>query len=50
MFCVKRFDRVAGQPWFYASAVAMLRKDHSQGTSYLEMAEFLAQQGAQGSV
>lgn len=49
-FCVKRFDRVAGKRRFYASAMALLRKDRSEGSSYLEIAEFVQQQGAQGSV
>ena len=49
-FCVKRFDRAGGKRLFYASAMAMLRKDHSEGSSYLEIAEFIQQQGAQGSV
>jgi serine/threonine-protein kinase HipA len=49
-FCVKRFDRAAGKRRFYASAMAMLRKDRSEGSSYLEIAEFLQQQGARGSV
>ncbi|KNZ33749.1 MAG: HipA domain protein [Methylibium sp. NZG] len=49
-FCVKRFDRTEGKRRFYASAMALLRKDRSEGTSYLELAEFIQQQGAQGSV
>ena len=49
-FCVRRFDRAAGKRRFYASAMALLRKDRSEGSSYLEIAEFLQQQGAQGHV
>jgi serine/threonine-protein kinase HipA len=45
-FCVKRFDRAREQRRFYASAMAMLRKDESEGTSYLEIAEFLHHRGA----
>jgi serine/threonine-protein kinase HipA len=45
-YCVQRFDRRAGRRCFYASAMAMLRKDHSEGTSYLELAEFLQHRGA----
>jgi serine/threonine-protein kinase HipA len=45
-FCVKRFDRVGHRRRFYASAMAMLRKDQSEGTSYLDMAEFLHHRGA----
>jgi len=45
-FCIQRFDRISGRRRFYASAMAMLRKDQSEGTSYLEMAEFLHHRGA----
>jgi serine/threonine-protein kinase HipA len=45
-FCVKRFDRTGERRRFYASAMAMLRKDESDGTSYLEIAEFLHHRGA----
>ncbi len=44
-FCVQRFDRVQGARRFYASAMTLLRKDHSEGTSYLELAQFLRTQG-----
>jgi serine/threonine-protein kinase HipA len=50
-FCVQRFDRtsvVDGNPSrrrFYASAMTLLGKDVSEGTSYLELAEFLARRG-----
>jgi serine/threonine-protein kinase HipA len=49
-FCVKRFDRTDGRRRFYASAMAMLRKDESEGTSYLEIAEFLHHRGARQHV
>lgn len=45
-FCVKRFDRTGERRRCYASAMAMLRKDQSEGTSYLEIAEFLHHRGA----
>ena len=49
-FCVQRFDRFYdGQKIrrrFYASAMAMLRKDSSEESSYLDLAEFIRQQGA----
>lgn len=45
-FCVKRFDRSGARRRFYASAMAMLRKDQSEGTSYLDLAEFLHTRGA----
>jgi len=44
-FCVKRFDRVNGARRFYASAMTLLRKEQSEGTSYLELAQFLRSQG-----
>lgn len=49
-FCVQRFDRASGRRRFYASAMAMLRKDASEGTSYLELAEFLHHRGAKDHV
>jgi serine/threonine-protein kinase HipA len=49
-FCVQRFDRSADRRRFYASAMAMLRKDLSEGTSYLELAEFLQHRGARNYV
>ena len=45
-FCTNRFDRSAARRRFYASSMALLRKDHSEGTSYLELAEFLHHRGA----
>ncbi len=50
-FCVQRFDRTTvnnekpGRRRFYASAMTLLGKDVSEGTSYLELAEFLARRG-----
>ncbi len=44
-FCVQRFDRVEGARRFYASAMTLLRKEHSEGTSYLELAQFLRSKG-----
>ena len=44
-FCVQRFDRVKGARRFYASAMTLLRKEHSEGTSYLELAQFLRSSG-----
>lgn len=44
-FCVARFDRIRGARRFYASAMTLLRKEHSEGTSYLELAQFLRAQG-----
>ena len=44
-FCVQRFDRVGNVRRFYASAMTLLRKQHSEGTSYLELAQFLRDAG-----
>lgn len=44
-FCVQRFDRLGAQRRFYASAMTVLRKDQSEGSSYLELAQFLRQSG-----
>lgn len=45
-FPVRDDDRAAGSRRFYASAMALLRKDHSEGISYLELAEVLHHRGA----
>lgn len=44
-FCVQRFDRINGARRFYASAMTLLRKEQSEGTSYLELAQFLRANG-----
>jgi len=44
-FCVQRFDRVGAGRRFYASAMTLLRKTHSEGSSYLELAQFIRSQG-----
>ncbi len=44
-FCVQRFDRQGASRRFYASAMTLLRKDQSEGTSYLELAKFLRDAG-----
>ncbi|MFJ1301686.1 type II toxin-antitoxin system HipA family toxin [Pseudomonadota bacterium AL_CKDN230030165-1A_HGKHYDSX7] len=44
-FCVQRFDRTHGSRHFYASAMTLLRKTQSEGTSYLELAQFIRAQG-----
>jgi serine/threonine-protein kinase HipA len=49
-FCVQRFDRIGGQRRFYASAMTLLRKDQSEGCSYLELAQFLRASGDASSV
>lgn len=49
-FCVQRFDRTLNQRRFYASAMALLRKDVSEGCSYLELAEFLHHRGAKDHI
>lgn len=45
-FCVRRFDRDEGGRRFYASALTMLRKEQSEGTSYLDMADFVRKNGS----
>jgi serine/threonine-protein kinase HipA len=49
-FCVQRFDRSGARRRFYASAMALLRKNQSEGTSYLELAEFLHTRGAKDHI
>ncbi len=44
-FCVQRFDRQNEVRRFYASSMTLLDKDVSEGTSYLELAQFLANHG-----
>ena len=44
-FCVQRFDRLGPDRRFYASAMTLLRKSRSEGSSYLELAQFLRAQG-----
>lgn len=44
-FCVQRFDRAGGARRFYASAMTLLRKAQSEGTSYLELAQFIRSRG-----
>jgi len=44
-FCVQRFDRAGTSRRFYASAMTLLCKTHSEGTSYLELAQFIRSQG-----
>jgi len=44
-FCVQRFDRANRSRRFYASAMTLLRKTQSEGTSYLELAQFIRAQG-----
>jgi serine/threonine-protein kinase HipA len=42
---VKRFDRTEGKRRFYASAMTLLRREQSEGASYLELAQFLRARG-----
>ncbi|WP_457445169.1 type II toxin-antitoxin system HipA family toxin [Roseateles sp. P5_E4] len=44
-FCVQRFDRENGKRQFYASAMTLLRREQSEGASYLELAQFLSAGG-----
>lgn len=45
-YCAERFDRVGGKRRFYASALSLLRRNESEGASYLEIAEFIQRNGA----
>lgn len=49
-FCVKRFDRRDGKRRFYASAMTLLRREQSDGASYLELAQLLRARGAASHV
>jgi serine/threonine-protein kinase HipA len=49
-FCVQRFDRLADRRLFYSSAMALLRRNQSDGASYLELAEFLHTRGAKDHI
>jgi serine/threonine-protein kinase HipA len=50
-FCVARFDRVAQSRRMYASAMTLLeRQDGEGGASYVDLAEFISDQGAQGHI
>ena len=44
-FCVRRFDRHEGRRLFFASAMTLLRREQSEGSSYLELAQFLRRVG-----
>jgi len=49
-FLTKRFDRNGKQRIHFSSAMTQLKYfdcEHSEGTSYLEIAEFISSQGAQ---
>lgn len=45
-FCVQRFDRRAGRRRFYVSALTALRKEQSEGASYLDLADYIKKNGA----
>ena len=50
-FCVERFDRCEGSRRMYASAMTMLeRQDGDADASYLDIAEYLASNGAQNHI
>jgi serine/threonine-protein kinase HipA len=49
-FCSRRFDRAGGRRRFYCSAMTMLRKTDGASGSYLELAEFLRQNGCAGRI
>ncbi|RKE39754.1 serine/threonine-protein kinase HipA [Paraburkholderia sp. BL23I1N1] len=50
-FCVERFDRREGSRRMYTSAMTLLeRQDGESDASYLDIAEYLADNGAQGHI
>lgn len=50
-FCSARFDRTADGRRMYASAMTLLeRQDGEAGASYLDLAEFVSDHGAQGHI
>jgi serine/threonine-protein kinase HipA len=50
-FCVARFERVAQSRRMYASAMTLLERQDGEGAaSYLDLAQFIADQGAQGHI
>jgi serine/threonine-protein kinase HipA len=47
-FCAERFDRFPGTRRMYASAMSLLERDDDEaGGSYLDIAEFISDQGAE---
>jgi serine/threonine-protein kinase HipA len=50
-FCVSRFDRIRGSRRMFASAMTLLEyPDGQEGGSYLDLAEFITDHGAQGQI
>lgn len=50
-FCVQRFDRIGHQRLMFASAMTLLeRRDGEAGASYLDLAQFIQDQGAQNHI
>lgn len=49
-YCVKRFDRQEGRRIFYASAMTMLKREESEGASYLDLAQFLMTNGSRAFI
>lgn len=49
-FMVQRFDRVAGDRRLYSSAMTLLEHRDGDDAGYLELAEFIENNGAQGHV
>lgn len=50
-YCAKRFDRRGPSRRMFSSAMTLLeRADGEDGASYLDLAEFLSDQGAQGCI
>jgi serine/threonine-protein kinase HipA len=49
-FCSRRFDRTREGRRFFVSAMTLLERADGEGGSYVEIAEFIVNQGAQGTV
>lgn len=49
-FCIKRFDRIGNRRVFYASAMTMLKRNASEGTSYIDMAQFIMTNGSRSFI
>ncbi len=45
-YCVQRFDRTDARRRFFVSAQTLLQREQSEGASYLDLAQFIAMQGA----
>ena len=49
-FCIKRFDRENNHRVFYSSAMTLMNKTQSEGSSYLDIASFIQSNGVDGHI